>query len=75
MAVLHGSSKKGVEIVGGRCVDLRLEDVRHLENQVARAFVEDGAAVLAADLILGRDRFAQRYVKGYRQRLAASKEG
>jgi len=28
-------------------------------------------SVLAADLILGRDRFAQRYVRGYRQRLAA----
>jgi 5-methyltetrahydrofolate--homocysteine methyltransferase len=28
------------------------------------------SAVLAADLILGRDRFAQRYVKDYRQRIS-----
>lgn len=28
-------------------------------------------SILAADLILGRDRFAQRYVKGYRQRQAS----
>ena len=30
-------------------------------------------SVLAIDLLLGRDRFAQRYVKGYRQRLTAKR--
>ncbi len=32
-------------------------------------------SILAADLILGRDRFAQRYVKGYRQRQASNING
>src|ERR1035438_5224049 len=42
---------EGIEVIGGGEVQIRLKDIGDLEDQVARALIENGAFVLGAEPI------------------------